>query len=100
MTIELKIWRDGNLNGFLIYCAILKINSCLDQRIYLPCNEIEMEYIGGRKTLIEIDYLITNLTDVKFTLLHLKDELVKEYFDLENMFKLRLKYFDEPIQLI
>lgn len=101
MPLELKIWRDGHFDIMPVYASILTVNSCLNFKIYLPLDEYGIEkYIGGRKKLIEFDYLITNIPDVKFCLLNIRNELVEKYYDLNDMFKIRLKYFDESVNLI
>ena len=79
---DIMKWNDYNLNHELSY-----LMTTVD------------EYILEDKVK-QIDYLLTNSIDNKFLLLHLNDDYVKKYFDINQYFKLRIKYSKYLVTLV
>ena len=104
---EYKVSLTSDLNKEVYSFVIIKCSKCLTDgfeiklpRISMKQEKIEYQFISFAE-LINIDLLIPKIINTKFCLLNLQDEeMVKKYSVIKELFIQRLKYFDEPLEII
>lgn len=72
----------------------------IDQETIIFKNVWYMFFQGDDFNFPALDKFVTNIIDLKYSVLHMKDNIIKNDDDLATLLHYRLKYGNESIQLI